>query len=142
MPLPRWARGMNEVEWATSRRYVPYTVATFAVSLTLCWGFWFVASALPVKIVLDATGEFTGEDSYSLTMWLPSILASLVTPLHGLLWFLEEAEQVRIDRGKVRILFGRRSWKALRRFVVSRRAEPPDMQVRTRRVAETIMRRR
>ena len=140
--MPRLERGMNEVEWVTDRRYIPYKVASFAISTAICWGFWFVATAVPVKIVLDATGEFTGEDAYDLMVWIPSVLASLVTPMYGLLWFLEEAEQVRIDRGKVRVLFGQRTWKAVRSLVLTRKAIPPEMKVLDLRVTETALRRK
>ena len=142
VPLPRWARGMNEVEWITSRRYVPYTIVSFAISLALCWGFWFAATALPVKIVIDATREFSGGDAHDLLFWIPSVLASLVTPMYGLLWLLEEGDRIHSDREKVRVLFGRRSWSALRDLVISRRAAPLELRVLDTRVDDADLRRK
>jgi hypothetical protein len=56
---------------------------------------------------------YSPEDAAFLTTGLGIYLATMVTPLFGLLWFLDEIEKATTDRNKVREFFGRKSWREI-----------------------------
>ena len=107
---PRISGETTEVGWITSKRYIPYEAASFATSLVTCWLFWFLLYAVTTRMIGAPLWGLSQEDAYFLTTGLGIYLATLVTPLFGLLWFLDEIEKATSDRNKVREFFGRKSW--------------------------------
>jgi hypothetical protein len=108
--LPRVSGETNEVGWITSKRYVPYVFVSFAISLVLCWLFWFALYAVSTWILRAPFWDFSQEDADFLRIGLGMYLATLVTPLYGILWLLDEVERATTDRNKVREFFGQKSW--------------------------------
>ncbi len=111
--LPRIANETTEVGWITSRRYVPYVVTSFAISLVLCWMFWFLLYAIPMYLLVSHVGGFSQTDASFLVTGLGIFLASVITPLYGILWVMDEVARVTTDLNKVRVFFGQRSWKKI-----------------------------
>ncbi len=111
--LPRVSNETTEVGWITSRRYVPYVVASFAISLVLCWISWFLLYAIPMYLLVSHVGGFSQTDASFLVTGLGIFLASVITPLYGFLWVMDEVARVTTDLNKVRVFFGQRSWKKI-----------------------------
>lgn len=108
--LPRVSRETTEVGWITSKRYIPYEAASFAISLVICWFFWFLLYAVTTRMIGAPLWGYSPEDVDFLTTGLGIYLATMVTPFFGLLWLLDEIEKATVDRNKVREFFGRKSW--------------------------------
>jgi len=108
--IPRVSGETTEVGWITSKRYIPYVVGSFAISLILCWLFWFALYSIPTRMLVNQLWAFSEEDIEFLTTGLGIYLATMVTPLFGLLWLVDEFEKAKTDRDKIRDFFGQKSW--------------------------------
>ena len=119
--LPRVSGETTEVGWVTSKRYIPYLVASLAISLVLCWLFWFALYSFPMGMVAEYQVDLSQEDKIFLSTGLGIFLATVVTPLFALLWLMEEVKQAVIDRNKIRVLFGQWSWREIRKLARKRK---------------------
>jgi len=112
--------GKNEVEWITSKQYLRYRVGRFFVRVALCWVVHFVVYFALLSLLISSTNKFNASDAHFLTYGVAIIIASGVTPLFALLFFLDEAEDIMTDRGIVRSTVGERSWKKVVQIVRQR----------------------
>jgi len=111
--LHRAPNETTEIGRVTSRRYVPYLVTSFAISLALCWIFWFLLYSIPMYLAVSHVGGHSQSDASFLVTGLGIFLASVITPLYGILWVMDEVARVTTDLNKVRVFFGQRSWKKI-----------------------------
>ncbi len=120
MSIPRISKETTEVGWATSRRYFPYLITSFAISLFVCWIFWFLAYLIPSSILVGIRGGLSPEDAHFLTVGLGVFLATTVTPLYAALWSIDMYDQIKTDMDRVRVIFGERSFSKIAKKVRKR----------------------
>ncbi len=120
LSIPRISKETTEVGWATSRRYYPYILASFTISVLVCWLFWFIAYLVPSSILVNFRGGFSPEDAHFLTVGLGLFLATTITPLYALLWSMDIYGQVKTDMDRVRVFFGEKSFRKIVKKVQKR----------------------